>query len=77
VVGKARLADVGKARPGIEALLEYMVTLHDDIMERFPAGKLPEASLVTQRFTQEEVDELIQGPLNGGKHLYTIAWPPI
>ena len=34
-------------------------------------GKLPDASLVTQRFTQEEVDEFIKGPLNGGKHLYT------
>jgi creatinine amidohydrolase len=32
--------------------------------------------LVTQRLTQEEVDEFLIGPLNGGKHLYTIAWPP-
>jgi creatinine amidohydrolase len=54
-----------------------MVKLHDDIMQRFPAGKLPDAPLVTQRFTQEQVDELLKGPLGGGKHLYTIAWPPI
>jgi len=45
-------------------------------MKRFPPGVLPEPSLVTQRFTQEEVDEFLKGPLNGGKHLYTIAWPP-
>jgi creatinine amidohydrolase len=76
VVGKAKLADVEKARPGVEALLDYMVTLHDDIMEKFPPGVVPDASLVTQRFTQEEVDELLKGPLNGGKHLYTVAWPP-
>jgi creatinine amidohydrolase len=76
VVGKATLADVEKARPGVEALLDYIVKLHDDILERFPVGKLPDASLVTQRFTQEEVDELLKGPLNGGKHLYTVAWPP-
>ena len=76
VVGKAKLADVEKARPGVEALLDYLVKLHDDIMEKFPPGKLPDASLVTQRFTQEEVDELLKGPLNGGKHLYTVAWPP-
>jgi len=69
-------ADVEKARPGIEALFDYKVKLHDDIMERFPAGKLPDANLVTQRFTQEQVDELLKGPLNGGKHLYTVAWPP-
>jgi hypothetical protein len=34
-------------------------------------------SLVTQRFTQEEVDDLLKGPLDGGQHLYTVAWPPI
>ena len=76
VVGKAKLADVEKARPGVEALLDYIVKLHDDIMARFPPGKLPDAALVTQRFTQAEVDELLKGPLNGGKHLYTVAWPP-
>jgi len=77
VVGRATLADVEKARPGVEALLDYIVRLHDDIMKRFPVGMLPDASLVTQRFAQEEVDELLKGPLNGGKHLYTVAWPPI
>ena len=76
VVGKATLADEEKARPGVEALLDYLVKLHDDIMERFPPGVLPDVSLVTQRFTQEEVDEYQKGPLDGGKHLYTIAWPP-
>ena len=77
VVGKATLADVEKALEGVEALLDYMTKLHDDILERFPAGVLPEAPLVTQRFTQEEVDELLKGPLDGGKHLYTVAWHPI
>jgi creatinine amidohydrolase len=77
VVGKATLADAEKAREGVEALLDYITKLHDDILEKFPAGVLPEAPLVTQRFTQEEVDELIKGPLKGGKHLYTVAWPPI
>ena len=77
VVGKATLADVEKARAGVEALLDYMVKLHDDILERFPPGVLPDASLVTQRFTQKEVDELLKGPLDGGKQLYTVAWPPI
>lgn len=76
VVGRATLADAEKARPGVEALLDYMVRLHDDIMARFPPGVLPDASLVTQRFTQAEVDELLKGPLAGGKHLYTVAWPP-
>lgn len=77
VVGKAKLADVEKARPGIEALLDYTVKLHDDIMECCPVGKLPDASLVTQRFTQEQVDKLMKGPLNGGKHFYIVTWPPV
>ena len=76
VVGSATLADAEKARPGVEALLDYMVKLHDDILEKFPVGTLPDASLVSQRFTQEEVDELLKGALNGGKHLYTVSWPP-
>jgi hypothetical protein len=77
VVGKTTLASADKVRPGLEALLDYMVKLHDDIMEKFPVGKLPDANLVTQRFTQEQVDELLKDPLNGGKHLYTVAWQPI
>lgn len=76
VVGKATLADAEKARAGVEALLDYIGKLHDDIMERFPPGVLPDASLVTQRFTDEEMDQFLKGPLKGGKHLYTIAWPP-
>ena len=39
-VGKATLATVEKARPGVEALLDYMEKLIHDIMEKFPAGKL-------------------------------------
>jgi creatinine amidohydrolase len=76
VVGSATLADAEKARPGVEALLDYIVKLHDDILDKFPVGTLPDASLVTQRFTQEEIDEFLKGPLKGGKHLYTVAWPP-
>lgn len=75
VVGKATLASAEKARAGLEALLNYIVKLHDDILEKFPPGKVPDVSLVTQR-SQQEIKELMQGPLKGGKHLYTIAWPP-
>jgi hypothetical protein len=24
----------------------------------------------------KEIDALLKGPLNGGKHIYTIAYPP-
>ncbi len=74
VLGKPSLADPEKARPSVEKFMDYTVKLHNDIMEKFPAGKLQEIELMTQR-DREEVEALLKGPLNGGKHLYTIAWP--
>ena len=44
VLGKATLADPKKATKAIENVLNYLVKLHDDILERFPVGKLPDAS---------------------------------
>ena len=61
----------------LELFATFPIVLSEANELYFAAGVLPEAPLVTQRFTQEEVDELIKGPLNGGKHLYTVAWPPI
>jgi len=75
VVGKATLADAEKARPGIEAFLDYMESLIHDIMDRFPPGKLPPLDQVSQKYTEEEMEKLLKGPLKGGKHLYTVAWP--
>lgn len=76
VVGKASLADAEKARPGVEALLDYMVELVEDILERFPPGALPPIEQVTQR-RREEVEAAIKGPLaEGGCSLYALGWPP-
>jgi hypothetical protein len=44
-------------------------------MTKFPAGVLPPADKVTER-DQKEIDDLLKGPLNGGKSIYTIAYPP-
>ena len=75
VVGKATLAKAEKAFPGVEAILDYMVELHDDIMKKFPAGVLPPMEQVTNR-KKEDVEAVIKGPLNGGRHIYTLAYPP-
>lgn len=75
VIGSPSLADPEKAIPGATALIEYMCKLIDDIMTRFPAGELPPVEKVTMR-DKEEVDALLKGPMNGGKHLYTVAYPP-
>jgi len=76
VVGSATLADVEKARPGLNAIMDYMEKLVVDIMEMYPPGKLPSTDKITQR-TREEIEALLKGPLEeGGRHLYTVAYPP-
>jgi creatinine amidohydrolase/Fe(II)-dependent formamide hydrolase-like protein len=76
VVGTATLADVEKAKPGVNAILDYLEKLVNDIMERYPAGVLPPANKLSQR-SAEEIEALLKGPdQEGGKHLYTVAYPP-
>jgi creatinine amidohydrolase len=76
VVGSATLADVEKAKPGLNAIMDYLEKLVTDIMTKYPAGKLPPTGKITQR-TKEEIDALLKGPLKkGGRHLYTVAYPP-
>ncbi|GFP40719.1 3-dehydro-scyllo-inosose hydrolase, partial [Candidatus Hakubella thermalkaliphila] len=75
VVGKATLAEAEKAREGVEALLDYMVRLHDDIRAAFPPGKLPPMEEMTQR-SREEIEAVIKGPLaEGGRSIYTLGYP--
>ena len=42
VVGKPSRATAEKAKRPIAAILKYLTMLHDDILEAFPPGKLPE-----------------------------------
>lgn len=74
-VGKSTLADAKKAEEGICALLDYMVKLHNDIMERFPAGKLPPAKDLSER-PKEEITALLKKPLTKGwKSIYSLGYP--
>ena len=75
VIGKPSLADPKKAYKSVEVTLDYMKKLHDDIMAKFPPGKLPESKYLSQR-PPEEIEALLKGPLKGGRHLYTVAFPP-
>lgn len=75
VVGRATLATMNKAKKGVEALLDYMVKLHNDILEKFPPGKLPPVNEITQR-SKEEIEAVLKGPLKkGGKSIYTLGYP--
>ena len=75
VFGKPSLAKAEKAYRAIETYLDYVVRLHDDILEKFPPGVLPESKYMTQR-DKAEIDKLLKGPSDGGKHIYTLGWPP-
>ena len=73
VIGDARLADAEKARKGVEMTLDYLEKLVLDILEKYPPGKLPPIEKVTQR-RREDIEDVIKGPTNGGRHLYTLAY---
>lgn len=74
VVGKSTLAKMEKAKKGVESALDFLESLVNEIMEKFPAGKLPPIEKITQR-SKEEIEAVIKGPTKGGKHIYTICYP--
>jgi len=76
VVGSATLAVAEKAKPGLTAILDYLALLVEDVMTKYPPGKLPPIDRLSQRGA-EEVEALLRGPLApGGRHLYTVGYPP-
>ncbi len=76
VVGSATLAEMEKAKPGLDAILNYLEKLVNDIMAKYPTGVLPSAEKLSMR-SREDIEALLKGPLvEGGRHLYTIAYPP-
>lgn len=74
VVGDATLADARKARPGVVAIMDYLEKLITDIMEMYPAGKLPPVKAMSMR-QREQIEAVLKGPLAGGTHLYTLGYP--
>ncbi len=75
VIGKPTLASADKAKEGLKELLNFLVRLHDDILTNYPPGNLPPADKITQR-SKDEIEEVLKGPLKGGKHIYTFQYPP-
>ena len=73
VIGNASLADMEKARKGIEKTLDYLEKLVNDILAKYPAGELPPIDKVTQR-NHEDIEAVIKGPANGGRHIYTLSY---
>ncbi len=74
VIGKPSLADGKKAEEGLEALIDYLIKLHNDILEKFPPGVLPEPELVTEQ-DRKTIEALLKGPFKGGISLYAHRYP--
>lgn len=74
VVGDATLADPEKAKPGLEEIMDYLEKLIGDILEMYPAGKLPPIEAMSMR-NKEDIEAVVKGPLKGGRHLYTLGYP--
>lgn len=65
VVGNPRLATADKAKRPIAAILKYLTLVHDEILEKYPAGKLPPVDKITFR-SEEELAPFLKEPLSEG-----------
>ncbi len=72
VVGKAKSSKAEKAKRPMAAILKYLTLWHDDILEAFPAGKVPPVEEVTLR-TEADMEPFLREPLSKGwKPVYAI-----
>jgi creatinine amidohydrolase/Fe(II)-dependent formamide hydrolase-like protein len=69
VVGKARSGSAEKAKRPVAAILRYLTLLNDQILDAFPAGKVPPTEEVTLR-TEGEMEPFLREPLSEG-------WKPV
>jgi creatinine amidohydrolase len=69
VVGHPNIATAQKAKRTIAAILSYLTLVHDEILEAFPAGKVPPIEETTLR-TEEELEPYLKEP-------FTEGWRPI
>jgi creatinine amidohydrolase len=69
VVGHPNIATAQKAKRTIAAILSYLTLVHDEILEAFPAGKVPPIEETTLR-TEKEMEPYLKEP-------FTEGWRPI
>jgi len=72
VVGAPSKATARKAKRPIAAILRYLTLLNDEILEAFPAGKVPPVDKVTLR-TPAEMEPYLKEPFSEGwKSVYEL-----
>ena len=72
VVGKPSLSTARKAKRPIAAILKYLTLLHDDILEAFPAGTIPEVEKTTLRTNAEMADFIKTPGSKGWRSVYAL-----
>lgn len=72
VVGKPTLATARKAKRPIAAILKYITLVHDQILETFPAGKLPPLEKITLRDAGSLEPFLKEPGSSGWKSVYEL-----
>jgi creatinine amidohydrolase len=72
VVGKAKAGDAQKAKRPVAAILKYLTLWADDVLEAFPAGKVPPVEEITLR-SAKDMEPYLREPLSKGwKSVYGI-----
>jgi len=72
VVGTPSISNAKKAKRPTAAILKYLTLLHDEILEAFPAGKVPPVEKVSLR-KEEDLKPYLQEPLSEGwKSVYEL-----
>ena len=65
VVGKPSRADARKAKRAIACICEYLTMMVQDIIEKYPAGTVPDPKKFTVR-PYEEIEPCLREPLSEG-----------
>jgi 3-dehydro-scyllo-inosose hydrolase len=74
-LGPSTKSSAEKAKPGVEAVMDYLEKLVNDIMKAFPPGKLPPVEEFTQKDNEEFRAVLKEPGIKGWKNLYVLGWP--
>jgi len=69
-VGKPSLATAAKAKRPVAAILRYLTLVNDQILEKFPPGRVPTVEEVTLRSAQEMEPYLKEPGSDGWKSVY-------
>jgi creatinine amidohydrolase len=72
VVGRPSLASARKAKRPIVAILKYLTLVHDQILQAFPAGKVPPVEKTTLRSAEEMAPYLKEPFSPGWKSVYEL-----